>query len=538
LDLRRQIAIARAWLPLFIASALLAGGVAFAVSGVLPKVYEAKVALIVGQSLSAANPDYSQLLVSQRLSATYAQVAMTRPILESVLKQLGLDQPSDELAKRVRADAAPDSTLLTITVQDADPAWAAAIANALAANVIGASPAIQGRESDEQATIDADLVATHAQIDVTQAEVVRLAGRSAPTPADLTRLDTLQARLISLRSIYAALLSFSSGNSSNLLSVLEPAVAPVAPVSPKPLLNTLVAMLVGLLIALGVVSVIEYLDDAVKDPEVVEEVAGLSTLGTIPKIKGDRGRSEIYRLATLLYPRSAAAEAYRTLRTNIEFASLDEPVRTLLITSAGTGEGKTVTAANLAVVFAQTGWRVLLVDADLRKPGAHLIFNLPNTDGLTTLLRSDELSLDTIAQPTEIAGLRVLTTGQLPANPAELLGSHRMRKVLDRLIADADLLILDGPPLRAVTDSAILSSLVDGTLLVIDASRSQRPAVRQGREALERAGAHVLGAVINRMAGRTQPQYGDYYGHYGDDSTPADGSGVPAPGTEPSGSAR
>ena len=165
MDLRRQIAIIRAWFPLLVVSVVLAAGAAFVVSSLLPKVYEAKATLIVGQSLSAVNPDYNQLLVSQRLSTTYAAVATTRPILETVIKQLGLGVTSDELLKRVRADAPLDSTLLTIAAQDADPARAAAIANALAEQLIAASPAIQGRQAEFQASIDADLKATQDQID-------------------------------------------------------------------------------------------------------------------------------------------------------------------------------------------------------------------------------------------------------------------------------------------------------------------------------------------------------------------------------------
>ena len=144
MELRRQIAIIRAWLPLLIVAVLLAAGVAFAVSSQLPKAYEAKATLIVGQSLSAVNPDYTQILVSQRLSTTYATVATTRPILDAVIAQLGLGVTSDELLKQVRADAPLDSTLLSIVAQDADPARAAAIANALATQLIAASPAIQG----------------------------------------------------------------------------------------------------------------------------------------------------------------------------------------------------------------------------------------------------------------------------------------------------------------------------------------------------------------------------------------------------------
>ena len=261
----------------------------------------------------------------------------------------------------------------------------------------------------------------------------------------------------------------------------------------------------------GVILLVTRLDDRIATPDEVETVAGLGTLGSIPRMKSDEGRAEIYRLATLLYPRSPAAEAYRMLRANVEFASVDRPPRTLLVTSSVPREGKTVTAANLSVAFAQAGHRVLLVDADLRKPGIHSIFDLQNLQGLTTLLRSDEISLDAIARPTEQANLRVLTTGPLPPNPAELLGSRRMRVVLERLCATADLVVFDSPPLQAVTDSAVLSSLVDVTLLVIDVGRSRQRAVKPAREALARAGANVPGAVLNRVPIRSQ-DYGVYYG--------------------------
>jgi non-specific protein-tyrosine kinase len=513
-ELRRQIAIIRAWFPLLVVSVLLAGGAAFVISSVLPKTYEAKATLIVGQSLSVASPDYNTLLVSQRLSATYAAVATTRPNLDAVIAQLSLGVTSDDLLKRVRADAAVDSTLLTITAQDGDPARAAAIANALAQQLIAASPAIQGRQAQFQASIDADLKATQDQMSALQAQEDALTGLSARTAAQDANLATLDGRLISLRATYAALLSFASSNASSLLTVIEPATVPTAPVSPRPLLNTLLAAVLGLLAAGGVAAVSEHLDDSIKDPDEVQEVAGLSTLGTIARMRGDRGRSEIYRLAALLYPRSGVAEAYRTLRTNIEFSSVDRPVRTLLVTSSIPGEGKTTTASNLAVVFAQAGRRVLLVDADLRKPGVHSVFDLPNARGLTSLLRSEQVDLDSTAQATEQENLRVLTTGPLPPNPAELLGSQRMRTVLDRLSAACDLVIVDSPPLQAVTDSAILSALLDGTILVVDAGRSRRGAVRLARESLAKAGASVLGAALNRVPDRARSNYSGYYGEY------------------------
>src|SRR5215207_4548076 len=208
-ELRRQINFIRAWFPLMIMSVLLAAGAAYLVSGLLPRVYEARATLIVGQSLSTASPDYNQLLVSQRLSSTYALVATKRPILDSVIKQLGLDLTSDQLAGRVRADDPTGSTLLTISAQDSDPDRASAIANALAEQLIAASPAIQGRQAEFLASIDADLRATQTEIDSIQGRIDALTGLTNPTAAQRADLATLEGRLISLRSTYAALLPFS-----------------------------------------------------------------------------------------------------------------------------------------------------------------------------------------------------------------------------------------------------------------------------------------------------------------------------------------
>ncbi len=229
-------------------------------------------------------------------------------------------------------------------------------------------------------------------------------------------------------------------------------------------------------------------------------------------MRAEGGRDPFYQLSTLLYPRSAAAEAYRTLRTNIEFAAVDSPVHTLLVTSSSPGEGKTVTACNLAVAFAQAGRRVILVDADLRKPGVNGMFRLPNSKGLTSLLRTDDTD-GRERGPADGAGRpAVVTTGPLPPNPAELLGSQRMRAVLEQLSRGVDLLVVDSPPLRAFADAAILSSFLDGTVFVVDASVSRRRAVRQGREALTRAAAHMLGVVLNRVPGAARVEYAGYYG--------------------------
>jgi len=527
LDLRRQLAIALRSLPLLLASMVLGGGAALFASTVQPRVYEAQATLLVGGALSGAT-DYNGLLASQQLSATYASVATTRPALVEVIAELDLDTTPEELRKRVSAAAALDRTLVTITVREGDPSKAADIANALAQQLIAASPGLQGQQEDTQKAVEDDLRATQDQVQATQAEIQRLNALTQQTAAQQATLTILESRLISLRATHADLLSFLSKNAANLLSLVDPAVPPLEPVSPRPVLNLVLGTMSALLLAAAVVYLAAYLDDSVRTAEEVHEITGLPTLGVVSRIRTPNRDVDFYKLVTLLHPRSAAAEAFRLLRTNIEFASIDAPVRSLVVTSAMPNEGKTVTAANLAIAFAQAGRRVLLIDADLRKPSVHRMFDFTNDHGLLTLLSSDAVSVDAIARPTDQQNLRVLTSGPLPPNPAELLGSRRMKTVFERLLHDADLLVFDCPPARIVADAMVVSSLVDGTLLVVDAKRSHRNSVRQGREALARAGANVLGVVLNRVQGEKSGAYARYYG-----KEPVNAAGPGGSRTEP-----
>lgn len=510
--LRQQLNIVLARLPILIASVVLAGAGAFFFSSLQPKVYQAEATLIVGQSLSSVNPDYNQLLVSQRLSSTYATVATTRPVLTKVIDRLGLDETPEKLALNVTASAATDGALLTIEARDGNPTQAALIANAMAEELIAATPSVQGPHAPGSASIDEDLTAIQKDISDTQAEIAALVATENRTPAQDDRIDTLRGRVVSLRSTYATLIAYSPETASNLMTIIQPAIPEEAPVAPRPLLNALLAAVVAFMIVSAGVFIVEYLDDAIKGPDEVEAALGLPTLGTIERMAGARERLPIYRLATLLYPRSGAAEAFRALRTNVEFAAVDEAIHRLLVTSAVPSEGKTVTAANLAVAFAQGGRRILLVDADLRRPGIHEIFGLANDAGLTNLLRQDEVRLAMIVKPTEQKGLSILTAGPLPPNPAELLASQRMKALISTLNDGYDMVILDSPPIEAFTDAAVLSSLVDGTLLVVESKRGRLAQVRAAKEALTRANARLLGVVLNGLAPKAATEYGRYYG--------------------------
>ena len=218
---------------------------------------------------------------------------------------------------------------------------------------------------------------------------------------------------------------------------------------------------------------------------------------------------KLQRLVTLSDPRSPVSEAYRTLRTNLDFAGLDQRLKTLVITSAGVGEGKSTTLANLAVVSAQAGRRVVLVDADLRRPTLHDLFGLDNERGLTTAMM-DEAALAALPlKTTAVEGLEVLTSGPLPPNPAEVMGSRRMAEVIAALAEQADQVFFDTPPVVAVTDAAVLATKVDGVLLVIGAGKTRRDVARTAVQRLQQINARLVGTVLTNA--QMGSGFTDYY---------------------------
>lgn len=223
------------------------------------------------------------------------------------------------------------------------------------------------------------------------------------------------------------------------------------------------------------------------------------------------------KLVTLTNPNSNISEVYRIMRTNLMFSSLGQQLKTLLITSPGSGEGKSLTSANLGVVFAQYGKSVIIVDADLRKPTQHRVFGIGNNIGLTSVMLG-EVSLDNALIPIEDIGLSVLPTGPLPPNPAELLGSERMLGILEELKEKADIVILDTPPVVAVTDAALLASRVDGVLLVLAAGKVKIEVAQKAEELLLNVRANILGSVLNMMDVDNPDYYYSSYYYYGEGS--------------------
>lgn len=528
MELKEYIAPLRKWWWLIVAATLVATVSSFLATQQQPPIYQSRTTIMVGRAIENPNPSGNDLWLTQQLANTYADIAKRSPVKEATMAALGLTWLPEYTVRVV-----PNTQLLEIAVVDTSPQRAQAVAAELANQLIRQAPTGGDSEAQQrQAFIAAQLNDLEAKIKETQAEIEKkqtdLANMfSARQIADTqTQIAGLQSKLTTLQANYAALLANTQKGALNTISVVERAALPTEPIGPNKAATILLAAAIGLILAGGAAYLLEYLDDTLKNPDDVQKALGLTTLGAVPQMATEPG----HEIIALTGGQSAAAEAYRILRTNLQFAAVERPLRTLLITSPAPTEGKSLTAANLAVAMAQAGRRVIVADTDLHRPRQHRLFGLRNNIGVTTALLEARPALDGLLQETAVPGLRVLTSGPLPPNAAELLGSARMKELLADLTAGADIVLLDSPPATALADATILSTQCDGVLLVLDCGITRREVARRALEALRRVNARVVGALLNRMPLRGGGSYYYYYyyyyyGHYYSEDGRGNGAG-------------
>lgn len=301
------------------------------------------------------------------------------------------------------------------------------------------------------------------------------------------------------------------------LRVIDRAVPPIVPVSPRTRMNTLLGSLLGVMVGGVVAYLLEALDTTMKTPEEAEQVLGLPILASVPQWHGpSRKETEAEAsLATNSHPRTPFAEAFRRLRTNLVFLSPDRPLRTVLITSPGAEEGKSTVAANLAIALSQAGRRVWLIECDLRRPRLSWVFQPRTAIGLSEML-VDGVPVEEFLHPTQVENLWFVPSGMKPPNPAELLGSQKMRSLLSGQTDAAEFVILDAAPVLPVADAAILAPAADGVILVVKLKETPRDAARQARQALEAVGARVVGVVILGVPPNHRSHYYYYSSYYQD----------------------
>lgn len=512
------------WSWLILLCTILAGSGAYIFSILSVPVYQATTTLLIDEARNS-NTSYQDLLTSERIARTYAELMERPTTLAKVAERFNIDVATLRQAiSAITVTTIRDTQLVQVAIEGVSPELVAAVADTLPQVFIMEISGIQTqRFAESKKSLEQQLNTLSNEVNLRQIAIDEL-GNSL-TAEEEVRLGELRNELTQYKNSYANVLRsyeelrLTEVQSVDSIVIVEKAEVPSAPIRPRTLLNVLLAIIIGGMLALGVIFLIEYLDDRVKTPQDLYKVINTPILGAIAQLpstglrKKDEHSLRQESLITANQPRHPITEAYRSLRTSLQFSSVDDAMRSLLVTSATPGEGKTTTAANLAVVLAQSGRSVILIDADIRKPQQHKIFHLPKSPGLTDAMVTTNSPLAFFLHDTEVPNLRVMTSGKEAPNPAELLGSKRMKQVIESLNGEADVLIFDAPPLLAVTDAQVLASQVQGVLLVVNTEKTPRAVVARAAEALMRGNGRLFGAVLNRLA-RSPRSYYYYYDSY------------------------
>jgi non-specific protein-tyrosine kinase len=511
-------------------------GVALLASYLQEPVYAASARLLLQpkQSESPFDANTGAARDPARALATDIEVLKSQRVEAEVRRRLGS-------APAVTATPVGQTDVVRVTAESTDPDRAAEVANAYAEayidvrrqqavdGLLAAGKEIQDRVSELQ-----------QQIRTLDDQVT-----ASPEPDQAVVRQSLSEQrqaLVQQQAVFKQTLdklTVDANLASGGAQLVGSALVPTDPIKPKPTRNALLAAVVGLMLGLGLAFLAEYLDDSIKTREDLERLAApVPVIGLIPAVAAWKERDEI-RLVSVSDPTSAAAEAYRTLRTAIQFVALDRPMEILQITSSNASEGKTTTLANLGVALAKAGQRVILVCCDLRRPRLHEFFGLHNEVGFTSLLLGNAPLSKAIQDVPDIPRLRLLASGPLPPNPSELLSSKRTKEVFAALKAECDIVLIDSPPVLPVTDALVLFRQVDATLMVFSAGGTTQKQASSALAMAKQVDAPLVGTVLNGVS--TLGGYGNPY-TYGYQTESADagdggggGGGKPIPRLNPSG---
>ncbi len=513
-ELSQYIAVIVKWWWALCLATIVGAGIGYKFAQLVPPGYEATTTVIVGPSLKATNLSTGDIQISDRLAFTYVELVRREPVLQGTINALNLKENWQELKQQVRASLVQQTQLLEITADapTAEEAWM--IADEVAHQLILLSPtALQDQEENKHQ----DFV--HYQLENLQAKIE--AGHKQRNALEKTMTDTLSAdqvtklqneintleKLISdWENNYTQLLIITERkNSPNYLAIVESAQGNWKKAQPGTLIAVVLAGIIGFMLVLGLVCLREFLDDTVKSTDDLSRSMGLDVLGVIGRIKGKRFSD---KLIAEHNPLSPITESYRMIRSSIQLMSTERQAKFIMITSPGPAEGKSITVANLGIVMAQAGLKTIIVDSNLRWPAQHEIFQLANKGGLTELLNSPVLKVESCLRATGIKNLQVLTSGEIVPDSLELLASEGMKQLLIKLNELADVIICDSPPALFIADVTVLANQMDGVVLVTEARQTQRQLAKQTVTKLQQAEVNILGGVLNLAPNK---QRGSYY---------------------------
>lgn len=512
LDLRAFLRILRRRLWVLILVPVIVTGASLAATSVKTPKYRSSAELLIGrtQAETIFNPLGANFTDPSRLLANQIRVLRSDEVTRRASDKLGF-------AAEIGAKASSTEDVITLSAVDVDAERAADIVNAYAGAYLDYRRSSGESENQTaQAELRRQIGAADARIDLLDQELTRAvaARREQVRLSQSDERQTLLAQLVDQRSQLSQLEAAANVERGGA-QLLSPAKVPGVAFDPNIKRSGVLALVLGMMLGVALTLLLDYLDNRVRGEEDLRRVSGnLAVVGLVPTLPGWRNRKATH-VISVEEPTSSVAEAYRALRTSIQFLGLDRALRTLQITSPVSGEGKTTTVVNLAVALARAGQRVVLVDCDLRRPRVHQFLGLDPAIGFTSVLLGDATLSDALQVVPDIDGLRVLPAGPVPPNPSELLSGRRTIEILATLQADADVVLIDSPPVLPVSDATALSTRVDGTLMVVNANSTTRKQLVRSLELLRQVEAVVVGIVLNRASSKRwgYDAYGYRYGY-------------------------
>ena len=510
-------------------------------------VYRTSTTLFISPSTLGSTLPYQLVYAIAPLANTYSEYMRTQSFAKMVADDMDVDISEDEILDSLSMNYVRDTQIFKITATHRNPEIAQAIANTTAKMLIKANADRQQQQQQAryEASLSEEAQAQQRQltelVSVLQDELVYYGDQiklledeirvlqQGPSSAEVTqRILDLRDHLLQLRTERVNVLSSLSETQSTLSNsteeptsgvdtavVVDQAQLPSKPVSRDMVQPLAAAAFAGLALGLALAWLLEYMDYTVKSPEELDDLYGIPTQGAIGYVSGVQSDHRTSSLVTITDPRSPTAEAFRSLRTSVRMAGAEAPINSLLVTSAGPGEGKTFIASNLAISSAQAGRQVILVDLDLRKPQIHAAFGLQREPGFSDLVVDRDLKIEDCLLSTPVARLSVFPCGTIPPHPSELLGSSRAAALIQELTDRYDMAIFDTAPAATVTDAVLVASQVDAVLQVVQARGTRIDLVRRCKALLERSGARLLGPVLNRVQTDDLGYYTNYYYYSG-----------------------
>lgn len=543
MDFLQYVRLFRKWLWLVVLAAFVSGGISFILNTGRPLTYQAEALLSIGSGIDLSNPDYAIVVLGRELAQSYVQLVNTNSILQPAIDEVAIPNLTPAVLKNlVNASIIEGTSFMRLSVTYVDPVIAANLANAVADQLVAQAPGALSAADQSIIDFNNNQIATLQRQQESLADQIAALEVEIGRTTDVTALNTLQERRLALigqiNTSSATMEAYNKQNieimqRANKIEVIEEAMVPSASSGVNVFNITLIGAIVGAAIAAGIAFLVEYLDDTIRTSEEAVQSLALPVLGAIMRI-GKKTEKYSERLVTRFPSMSPIAEGYRTLRTNLLFTSGNEQKGLYVVTSANPEEGKSITTANLAITMALAGLQVLLIDADLRRPKMHEVFGLENNVGLTTLLFADPgkpdetpdsgddsklpSNLKQCLQNTSVPRLRVITSGFIPSNPTEILGSALMQRWVEafRNSPNIDIVLIDTPPCLMVADSAVLAATSKAdVLLVIDCSHTRRGAALKAKEKFAQLGIQIKGVVLNRINPRDESyDYGQGYTYY------------------------